>query len=113
MVKDWLRGRSQRCWKYHFNYWLYVTLQGKFALSIDITFKIKGFWLDNNNRSIPSLYLEAPQILPLSVGAEVLDEGGVAQVSCIVTKGDQQLRISWTFHGADILSAELGVRCEM
>ena len=53
--------------------------------------------------------LESPQILPLSFGAEVLDSGGFAQVSCIVTRGDQPLRISWTFHGADILSAELGI----
>ena len=38
-----------------------------------------------------------------------MDEGGFAQVSCIVTKGDQPLKISWSFHGADILSSELGI----
>ena len=53
--------------------------------------------------------LEAPQILPLSFGADILDEGSFAQVSCIVAKGDQPLKISWSFHGADILSSELGI----
>lgn len=37
-----------------------------------------------------------------------MDEGGFAQVSCIVTKGDQPLTISWSFHGADI-SSNLGI----
>ena len=52
--------------------------------------------------------LEPPQILPLSFGAAILDDGGFAQVSCIVTKGDQPLKISWSFHGNSI-SSDLGI----
>ena len=37
-----------------------------------------------------------------------MDEGAFAQVSCIVTKGDQPLKISWSFHGNNI-SSDLGI----
>ena len=47
-------------------------------------------------------------MLPLSFGADVLDEGGFAQVSCIVTKGDEPLAISWFFHGSQI-TPDLGI----
>ena len=47
-------------------------------------------------------------MLPLSFGAEVMDEGGFGQVSCIVTKGDEPLSISWSFHGSDI-TTDLGI----
>ena len=47
-------------------------------------------------------------MLPLSFGQSVLNEGGFAQVSCIVTEGDEPLTISWTFHGHN-LSADLGI----
>ena len=46
--------------------------------------------------------------MPLTFGADVLGEGDFAQVSCIVTKGDEPLTISWTFHGNDITS-DLGI----
>ena len=49
-----------------------------------------------------------PVILPLSFGQSVLNEGGFAQVSCIVTEGDEPLTIVWTFHG-HTLSAALGI----
>ena len=49
-----------------------------------------------------------PVILPLSFGQSVLNEGGFAQVSCIVTEGDEPLTIGWTFHG-HTLSAALGI----
>ena len=47
-------------------------------------------------------------MLPLSFGRDIMDEGGFAQVSCIVTKGDQPLSISWSFHGSSITS-DLGI----
>ena len=47
-------------------------------------------------------------MLPLTFGAEVMDEGGFAQVSCIVTKGDEPLTISWSFHGSSI-TTDLGI----
>lgn len=58
-------------------------------------------------------------MLPLSFGADILDEGGFAQLSCIVTKGDKPLSISWTFHGSnithdlDILTTPIGDRGSM
>ena len=47
-------------------------------------------------------------MLPLTFGADVMDDGGFAQVSCIVTKGDEPLTISWSFHGTGITS-DLGI----
>ena len=37
-----------------------------------------------------------------------MNEGAFAQVSCIVTQGDQPLSISWSFHGSNITS-DLGI----
>ena len=51
---------------------------------------------------------EPPKILPLSFGAQIMNEGAFAQVSCIVTEGDQPLKISWSFHGNNI-SSDLGI----
>lgn len=33
-----------------------------------------------------------------------MDEGSLAQVSCIAAKGDEPLTLSWTFHGSKISS---------
>ena len=52
--------------------------------------------------------LEPPDLLPLSFGREVMDEGSLAQVSCIAAKGDEPLSLSWTFHGSKI-SSDLGI----
>ena len=52
--------------------------------------------------------LEPPEVIPITFGKEVMSEGEFAQVSCIVSKGDQPLTISWTFHGNDITS-DLGI----
>ena len=45
------------------------------------------------------LLLEPPEIGPFSFSKEVMNEGDFAQISCIVTSGDQPLTISWSFHG--------------
>ena len=37
-----------------------------------------------------------------------MNEGDFAQVSCIVRKGDEPLKISWSFHGSSITS-DLGI----
>ena len=47
---------------------------------------------------------ELPEIGAFSFAKEVMNEGDFAQISCIVTSGDQPLTISWSFHGADGLS---------
>ena len=49
-----------------------------------------------------------PDMLPISFGRDVLNEGAFAQASCIVTEGDEPLAVSWTFHGMDI-SSDLGI----
>ena len=48
--------------------------------------------------------LELPEIGPFSFSKEVMNEGDFAQISCIVTSGDQPLAISWSFHSVDGLS---------
>ena len=57
--------------------------------------------------------------MPLTFGADTLDEGQLAQVMCFVTKGDEPLKISWSLHG-EIVSSEpsltttsLGTRTSM
>ena len=51
---------------------------------------------------------DPPDLLPLSFGRNIMNEGAFAQVSCIVTQGDQPLTISWSFHGSNITS-DLGI----
>ena len=48
------------------------------------------------------IFLVKPLILPMTFGAEVMNEGSFAQVSCIVPEGDEPLTISWSFHGAEV-----------
>ena len=52
--------------------------------------------------------LVPPELIPLTFGKDVVDEGNFAQLSCIATVGDEPLSISWTFHGEDIRS-DLGM----
>ena len=49
-----------------------------------------------------------PELIPLTFGKDVVDEGNFAQLSCIAMSGDEPLTISWTFHGQD-LSSDLGI----
>ena len=44
---------------------------------------------------------ELPEIGAFSFSKDVMNEGDFAQISCIVTSGDQPLTISWSFHGLD------------
>ena len=43
--------------------------------------------------------------MPLTFGADILDEGQFAQVVCTVGKGDEPLTISWSLQG-EIVSSE-------
>ena len=45
---------------------------------------------------------------PITFGSDVMNEGDFAQVSCIVRKGDEPLKISWSFHG-EAISSNLGI----
>ena len=57
--------------------------------------------------------------MPLTFGADILDEGQYAQVLCIVAKGDEPLKISWSLQGEIVSSepslttASLGTRTSM
>ena len=57
--------------------------------------------------------------MPLTFGADSLDEGQLAQVICIVAKGDEPLTISWSLQGENISSEpslttnSLGTRTSM
>ena len=53
-------------------------------------------------------FLVPPDLIPLTFGRDVVDEGNFAQLSCIAMTGDEPLSISWTFHGQDI-SNDLGI----
>ena len=61
----------------------------------------------------------APQLVPLTFGRDVVDQGDFAQLSCIAMKGDEPLSISWTFHGSQsgadpgILTSPIGSRGSM
>ena len=47
-------------------------------------------------------------MLPLSFGSSVLNEGSFAQLSCVVSEGDEPLTLSWSFHGHN-LTSDLGI----
>jgi len=47
-------------------------------------------------------------MLPLSFGNSVTNEGSFAQLSCVVTEGDEPLTLSWSFHGHN-LTSDLGI----
>ena len=47
---------------------------------------------------------EPPQIVPISFGKEIFDEGMLAQLMCTVAAGDEPLIITWSFHGNNISS---------
>lgn len=47
-------------------------------------------------------------MLPLNFGNPVTNEGSFAQLSCVVTEGDEPLTLSWSFHGHN-LTSDLGI----
>ena len=46
--------------------------------------------------------------MPFSFGGDVMNEGSFAQVTCVVSEGDEPLTISWSFHGHNLTSG-LGI----
>lgn len=48
---------------------------------------------------------ETPQIVPFSFGNDVINEGDVAQLTCLVKRGDEPLKITWYLKG-DVISSE-------
>ena len=52
--------------------------------------------------------IELPTIMPLTFGRDILNEGQFAQVVCIVTEGDEPLKLSWSLQG-ETVSSEAGL----
>ena len=50
------------------------------------------------------IFSEPPDMVPVSFGRDLFDEGTFAQAVCTITAGDQPLKISWSFHGHSISS---------
>lgn len=64
-------------------------------------------------------FLEPPEIVPFSFGAETVNEGEFAQLICVVRTGDEPLTLNWNLKG-DIISSDtvlsttmLGTRTSM
>jgi hypothetical protein len=57
--------------------------------------------------------------MPLTFGRDILDEGEFVQLICIVSKGDEPLRLTWSLKGDDVSSepslstTTLGTRTSM
>ncbi|CAG0912292.1 unnamed protein product [Notodromas monacha] len=58
----------------------------------------------SDNRTALLLINVPPEIVPFEIGEEAREEGGVAQVTCVVRRGDEPLTITWSFHGRNIAS---------
>ena len=42
--------------------------------------------------------------MPFTFGAETVDEGSMAQLTCLVSKGDEPLKIHWSMKGDEVSS---------
>ena len=47
---------------------------------------------------------EPPNIVPISFGREIFDEGSQTTLVCTVSAGDEPVIITWSFHGNNISS---------
>ena len=50
-------------------------------------------------------FTELPEIIPFSFGKDVVNQGEFAQLTCVVSKGDKPLTITWSLKG-DIVSSD-------
>ena len=68
--------------------------------SLVVCLQSKKFYL-LNNISI----LEKPDIVPFSFGRDVTNQGDIAQIMCVVSRGDRPLSITWSLKG-DIINSD-------
>ena len=47
---------------------------------------------------------EPPDMVPITFGRDIFDEGASAQALCTLTRGDEPLKIRWSFHGHKVSS---------
>ena len=57
----------------------------------------------NGTESI--LFTEKPEIVPFSFGFDRIDQGRLAQLTCVVSHGDMPLKITWSLKG-DLISSD-------
>ena len=48
---------------------------------------------------------EKPEIIPFSFGKEVVNQGDFTQLTCVITRGDKPLSITWSLKG-DIINSD-------
>ena len=48
--------------------------------------------------------LEPPKIVPFSFGSTVVDSGEFAQLTCVVSKGDTPITVTWSLKGQELNS---------
>ena len=51
------------------------------------------------------LFTEKPVIVPFSFGRDIVNQGDFVQLTCVVTRGDRPLSITWSLKG-DIVSSD-------
>ena len=51
-----------------------------------------------------SCILEPPRIVPFSFGSAVVDSGDFAQLTCVVSRGDMPITITWSLKGQELNS---------
>ena len=51
------------------------------------------------------LFTEKPDILPFSFGRDLLNQGDFAQLTCVISRGDKPLTITWSLKG-DIINSD-------
>ena len=51
------------------------------------------------------VFTELPEIVPFSFGGNAINQGQFAQLTCVVTKGDKPLSITWSLKG-DIINSD-------
>ena len=49
-------------------------------------------------------FLEPPQIIPFTFGKPVTDSGDFAQLTCVVSRGDMPVTITWSLKGQKLNS---------
>ena len=51
-----------------------------------------------------NFFVEPPSIVPFSFGRDVIDSGEYAQLTCVVSRGDMPITITWSLKGQDLNS---------
>lgn len=49
---------------------------------------------------------EPPKLDPIAFGNSIINEGDIAQVNCIVKKGDKPLTVRWHFDGLQLFTSK-------